>query len=334
MTTQLGCGIDIGTGNLVSARQVGDKVVTNRIRDAFLDLEPEAKKQLRLSKVDFVDLDGQLVVIGDSALAMANLFKRDVRRPLSQGVISPGELKAQQIVSLLIKHVVGEPTAPGEHCFYSVPANPIDGEQDIIYHTEIFRKILTEQGYTAHPMNEAMAIIYSNCSDTTFSGLALSMGAGMANIALAYQTVKGLEFSLTRGGDFIDKNAAKAMGSTASRMCAIKEKGVDVAHPSRGNRDEEAIALYMRSLIRYCLENIAVQFRKSTSSVELSEPIPFVVSGGTSLAGGFLDVFKEEFEEVKKRGFPIDISEIRLARDPMTAVAEGLLVLALEEHAA
>jgi hypothetical protein len=330
-----GIGLDIGTMNIVSARQVGDKVSTNRIRDAFIDLESEAKKQLRLSKVDYIEMgDGQLVVIGDSALTMANLFKREVRRPLSNGVIAAGELKAQQILSLLVKSVLEEPSCKDEHCFYSVPAAPVDmPDQDVVYHTEIFRKIITEHGFTAHPMNEAMAIIYSQCADETFSGLSVSFGSGMCNVALSYQTIKGLEFSLARGGDWIDSHAAKATGSTASRMCTIKEKGVDLINHKDDDRDAEAISLYIRALIRHCLENIAIQFRKAQSSIELPGPIPFVVSGGTCKAIGFEEVFKSEFSEIKKKGFPIEISEIRMAKDPMTAVAEGLLVLAMEEHA-
>ena len=326
-------GIDLGTMNILSARQVGDKISTIRVRDAFIDLEPDAKKQLRLSKVDFVEIDDQVIVIGDSALTMANLFKRDIRRPLSQGVIAAGEKQAQQILSLLIKHVLGEPVRPGEHCFSSVPAAPVDLEgQDVVYHTEIFRKIITEHGFTAHPMNEAMAIIYSQCAAETFSGLAVSFGSGMANVALAYQTVKGLEFALSRGGDWVDNHAAKACGTTASRMCALKEKGVDLLKPT--NREEEAISLYIRSLIRYCLENITVQFKRATSTIDLPDPIPFIVSGGTTKAGNFETVFKEEFQSIQKKGFPIAISEVRMATDPMTAVAEGLLVLAIEEHAA
>ena len=325
-------GLDLGTMNIVSARQLtGNKVETKRVRDAFLDLDLSAKKQLRLSKVDYVEQDDAIVVIGDSALNMANLFKREARRPLSRGVISAGELDAQQILSLLVGHVLGDPVEKGEHCFYSVPAAPIDDEgQDIIYHTEVFRKIISEYGYTAHPMNEAMAIVYSQCAEDNFSGLGVSFGSGMCNIALAYQTVKGMDFSVSRGGDWIDEHAAKAMGSTASRMCAIKERGVDLIRPE--GRDQEALALYIRALIKYCLENIAIQFKKVQSAMDLPEPIPFVVSGGTSKAGGFLEVFKEEFDLVKK-GFPIEISEIRAAKDPMTAVAEGLLVLAMEEHA-
>lgn len=330
-----GVGLDVGTMNLVSARTTAKgEVETNRIRDAFIDLDVEAKKTLRLSKVNYVEKDGQLIVLGDSALNMANLFKREVRRPLSRGVISSGELEAQQILSLLVFHVLKEPTHEQEHCFYSVPAAPIDDlEQDIVYHQEVFRKIITEHGYNPHPMNESMAIIYSQCADTNFSGLAVSFGSGMCNVALALQTVKGMDFSVARGGDWIDQHAAKALGSTAARICSAKEKGIDLANVKPGDREAEAIALYIRALIRYCLDNIAVQFRKVQNTLSLPEPIPFVISGGTTKAVGFQAVFHEEFEQVKKKGFPIQISEIRMAKDPMTSVAEGLLVLATEEHA-
>ena len=329
-----GVGLDIGTMNIVSARlTTAGKVETKRIRDAFIDVDVEAKKTLRLSKVDYVEKDGNLIVLGDSALTMANLFKREARRPLSRGVISPGEIDAQEILSLLVFNVLGEPVQDNECCYYSVPASPIDDpDQDVIYHTEVFRKIATAHGYKAEPMNEAMAIIYSQCAEQQFSGLAVSFGSGMCNVALAFQTVKGLEFSLARGGDWIDRNAAKAMGSTAARMCSIKEKGVNLNDPK--TRDEEALTLYIRALIRYCLENIAVQFRRSQAAIDLPEAIPFVISGGTTKAGGFLEVFKQEFEAIQKKGFPISISEVRLAKDPMTAVAEGLLVLASEEHSA
>jgi hypothetical protein len=233
----------------------------------------------------------------------------------------------------MIKSVLGEPATPNEHCYYCVPAAPIDNPgQDVLYHQAIFGKIIEECGYTPHAMNEAMAIIYSQCADENFSGLACSLGSGMTNIALAYQTTKGMEFSLSKcGGDWIDQHAAKAVGSTASRMCTIKEKGIDLLKPV--GRDQEAIALYIRALIKNVLENVANQFKQSKSAIELPDPIPFVVSGGTSKAQGFMDVFKEEFRAVQKKGFPIQISEVRHALDPMTAVAEGLLVLATEEHA-
>jgi hypothetical protein len=322
-----GVGLDIGTMYVVSARQTPDGVATKLVRDTFLDLEPSAKRSLKMSKVDYVEKEGSLVVIGDSALTMANLFKREARRPLSRGIISAGEIDAQEILSLLTYQVLEDPIVEGEHCFFSVPASPIDEpSQDIIYHTEVFRKIIGEHGYTAHPTNEAMAIIFSQCAEENFSGLSVSFGAGMCNIALAYQANEAMVFSVARGGDWIDACSAKAVGKTASQMCSIKEKGIDLGNPD--GREQEAIVFYVKALINYCLENIEAQFK--LRDVELPESIPFIVSGGTSMAQGFLNTFQSEFDKVKE--FPISISEVRSADEPLKAVAKGLLVLAIEEH--
>jgi len=326
-----GVGLDIGTMNIVAARDEEGKTVVRPIRDAFLDLEMDAKRSLKLSKINYIETETNLVVIGDEALNMANLFKREARRPLSQGIIAAGELDAQEILGILINRVVGEPVVEDEPCFYSVPAAPIDKQgQDIIYHTEIFKAILEEQGYEGHPTNEAMAIIFSQCADESFSGLSVSYGSGMCNIALAYQASSGMEFSLARGGDWIDQHAANALGKTASQMCSIKEKGVDLANPK--GREQQAIALYISNLISYSLKSIAAEFKKVQNDIDLPEAIPFVVSGGTTKATGFMDIFQKEFEKIKKKGFPIEITEVRHARDPLTAVAEGLLVLAMEEY--
>jgi len=327
---KFGVGLDIGTMNIVSARKPTGTPSFNNIRDAFLDLELDAKRSLKLSDVNYVERNGSLVVVGDEALTMANLFKREARRPLSKGVVSSGEVDAQEILSILIQTALGKPSVAGEHCFFSVPASPLDDPtQDVIYHTEVFRSIIASLGYTPHPTNEAMAIIFSECENVKFSGLSISFGSGMANVALAYQAMEAMSFSLARGGDFVDQQSAKAVGKTASQMCSIKERGVNLAAPE--GRDQQAIALYLKSLISYTLQKISAQFRVMKNSIDLPEAIPFIISGGTSKAGGFMDVFQGEFDKIRS-SFPIKISEVRQAKEPLRAVANGLLVLALEEH--
>lgn len=324
-----GCGLDIGTMNIVSARKVGERIETKRVRDAFLDLDMEAKNMLKLSGVSYVEYADRILILGDPALDTANLFKREARRPLSQGLISTSEIDALEVLSILIEQVVGKPQKPNEVCYYSIPAAPVDNPgQDVVYHEAVFEKILSELGYDPVSGNEAMAIVYSECAKDNFSGIGVSFGSGMTNIALSYKTMPILEFSVQRGGDWIDANAAKAVGTTASRMCAIKEKGVDLRNPA--TREQEALVVYYKNLIKYSLDAIAKQFRATQRDTELREAIPFVVSGGTSKATGFIEVFEEVFEKQRGR-FPIEISEIRHAEDPMTAVAEGLLVQALAE---
>jgi len=152
--------------------------------------------------------------------------------------------------------------------------------------------------------------------------------SGMTNVALSINTLEGLTFSVARGGDWIDAGAASSVGQTQARICALKEKGFDLMKPE--GREQEALAFYYKSAIDYALDNIEERFKVIQNKFSLSKPIPIVVSGGTSLAGGFMDFFNEVFKKRKK--FPIEISDIRHAQEPLNAVAYGLLIQAIQEH--
>jgi hypothetical protein len=328
----LGRGLDVGTMNIVCAHRTGpNKVETSRVRDAFLDLSPDAKKMLKLSGVNFIDHGEEgIIVVGDKAMEMANVFGREARRPLSQGLISAGEIDALEILGAMIKNLLGEPKAPGECCYFSVPAAPVDDpSRDVVYHQGVFERIVTECGFEAVAGNEAMAIVYAETAAEGFSGLGISFGSGMCNLALSISGMEGFSFSVARGGDWIDAGAAKAVGSTQSRICSVKEKGIDLMNPK--SREEEALALYYKSLINYCLDHTARQFSMIRDRFSLPGAIPIVVSGGTSLAGNFLEFFMQTFEKKRKK-FPFEVSEIRQASDPLNAVARGLLIQAIQEH--
>ncbi len=327
--TDFGVGLDVGTMNLVAARRKGDTVETTRLRNAFLDIPLQHKRMLAMTGVSHFVRDEDLIIVGDKAYELANMFSREVRRPLQSGMVAAGEMDALEILAKLIREVLGPPKTDKEVCYYSIPAAPIDDtSKDVVYHTGMLRRIIAECGYRAVPGNEAMAIIFSECAAEMFSGASVSFGSGMANIALAVNTVEGMTFSVNRSGDWIDVGAAKAVGTTAARICSIKEQGVDLQHPK--GREQEAITLYYRELIEYTLDLIVRQFAKTRGQVVLPSPVPFVVSGGTSKAIGFLDLFREVFEG-KKSKFPIPISEVRAASNPLDAVARGLLVQASQE---
>lgn len=315
---------------MVSARQnAKGGVETRRMRDAFLALDPGAKKMLKLSGVSFIQREDEILIVGDAALETANVFGKEVRRPLSAGLLSAGEIDAIEVLGLLIKNVLGEPKVPNEVCYFSVPAAPVDApDRDVVYHRGVLERIVTECGYEAFPSNEAMAILFSETAPEGFSGLSISFGSGMSNVALAVNSIEGMTFSVARGGDWIDAGSAKAVGSTQARMCTIKEAGFDLRAPV--GREQEALALYYKALIEHVIDNVAAQFSRIKGQFALPKPIPLVISGGTSLAGGFKEFFEQVFEKKRKR-FPITISEIRQARDPLNAVAYGLLLQAQQE---
>ena len=320
-------GLDIGTMNIVAANKEGNNTVTQRIRDAFLSLPKTSKKLLKLSGADFVETDDEILILGDHALEMANMFGKEVRRPLSKGLVSPNEVGALDVLAYMIKSILGEPT-PKEPCYFSIPANPIDNpSRDIIYHKRLFERIVSDIGYTAIPSNEAMAIIFSECAKENFTGIAFSFGSGMTNIALSNLSIECMSFSVERGGDWIDHGAAMATGLTQASVCITKEKGIDLLNPK--TRIEEALSFYYKELIEYSLLMVTREFQKNKLQMVFSRPIPIVVSGGTSKAGNFLDFFKQV---VNTKKLPFEISDIRQAQDPYNAVAVGLLVQAMQEE--
>lgn len=330
-------GLDIGTCFLVGATpldgtDMSDVNITS-VRDAFLNMDNEktTRNMLNMSKISYIEKGDSLYIVGDAALKMANILKREVRRPLSKGVISSGEREAENILYILLEEVVGKPKEKGEVCFYSIPAAPVDAAGSVSYHEAIFKKILEQIGYTAQSMNEATSLVLSNCAEESFTALATSFGAGMVNTSLVFQTMEGMKFSVARSGDWIDQKAAEAVGMTSSQIMAIKERGVNLLDYTEGDpkhiREREAIVVYYKNLIKYVVDNIKKEFRKTDSSVQIEEPVPWVLSGGTAQAVNFLEFFKDEFSKISE--FPIPISEIRMAGDPLNDVAKGLLIGAL-----
>jgi len=119
---------------------------------------------------------------------------------------------------------------------------------------------------------------------------------------------------------------ATVLGIKQSRAAAIKEKGMNILNPR--NREEEAVEIYYRNLISYTLENIKHRFETSEGMPQFPEPVEIVCAGGTSLVGGFIEVFQQEFNAVK---FPIPVKNIRRADDALYSVSKGCLVAALSD---
>jgi actin-like ATPase involved in cell morphogenesis len=325
-------GLDIGTMNLVSARKYGETVRTKRMRDAFIDLDRDLKNMLEMSDMSYIDDpdNDRLLVLGEPAfeLSKMNVIDTEIRRPLSRGLISSDEIDAMEVLSILIENVVGDPVEEGEPCCFSVPADPIDMERDNTYHQSVFEKLLKEMGYNPIPSNEGMAVVYSECAGDGFSGVGISFGSGMINVSMSYRTIPTLQFSIARGGDWLDKKAAQSVNISQERMCGIKEsEDIDIYEPD--SREEEALSIYYRSLVDDALGMVASRFREQQNDVELDSAIPIVVSGGTSMVGGFVSFVREVFEDHRST-FPFDISEIRHAKDPLESVAQGLLVQAMQ----
>ncbi len=326
---ELGRGLDVGTANLASACQDVEGNVTIKLqRNAFIDIEADDYTRTMLTKlnVQYVVINGKMVVVGDPAFELANIFNREMRRPMKDGVISPKETEAMPIEKMLLENLLGAPTQPNENCYFSVPADPIDADFNVVYHKGLFSGILKKMGYNPKPLLEGHSVVFAELANEDFTGIGISCGGGMFNICVAYKSIPALSFSTSRAGDWIDRNVATVLGIKASRATAIKEKGVNILNPR--NREEEAVEIYYRNLISYTLENIKKRFESANGMPSFPDPVEIVCAGGTSLVGGFIEVFKDEFDRIK---FPIPVKSIRRADDALYSVSKGCLVAALSD---
>src|SRR5688572_1471551 len=157
-TVALGKGLDVGTANLAAAVQNAEGGITVTVeRNAFLDINADvySKNMLTKLKVPYVVHNSKLIVVGEAAFELANVFGKDTRRPMCDGLISPNESDALPIMKMIISKILGEPRAPGESCYFCVPAPSIDVDNNVVYHQGLFEGIINKMGYTARAINEA-----------------------------------------------------------------------------------------------------------------------------------------------------------------------------------
>lgn len=324
---RLGVGLDLGTAYLVASREIeGSKVFVKTERNAFISVRADqsTKELLEKLRIKYASLGNSMYVLGNLALNLANIFNREVQRSMSMGILNPSEAESIPIIKLIVQNILWVPRQKSEICCFSIPANPIDRDQDTIYHRGIFEGILRVLGFEPIVIDEGYAVVLSELGYNDFTGIGVSCGGGMVNVCAAYRSVPILSFSITRGGDWIDKSAAKALNIPVSQVTTIKEQGINLKNPK--SREEDALAIYYRNYIIYFLESMAQVFDKSKETPQFKDPVDIVFAGGSSLAGGFLDVVKEEIQNIR---LGVAIGDIKKSDEPFTSVTRGCLFHAI-----
>ena len=325
-------GLDCGTSFYIAATE--DKI--KKQRNAFLTVDGEVKQvklMLKRQRIPFVEKAGKIHIVGQHAFNYAQIFSTaELKRPMKSGLLNPTEKDALPVLNAIIGELLGD-AKDNETCVYCVPSKPIDVQREVSYHEDVLRTIIEQYGYSVKKIEEAVAIGYEGLVDTQLTGVAISMGAGMCNIAVMYQGMTALSFSVSRGGDWVDENVSMDTGVSKAKVTNIKESSdtLDLSSANYQNIYEEdtdeanvliAIRSYYGALINYLLTNLKLQFEGVENVPNFPNAVPIVIGGGTSLVKGFLDVFNEQFDQNE---FPIPISEIIHIEDAHTAVARGCL---------
>jgi hypothetical protein len=319
-------GLDVGTSRIVTARQANHEIKCDVQLNAFVTV-PYSKMTEKVLKTERVPhhVDGnEILVHGNESERFADFLNKDVRRTMTQGLLNPDEPESVRLIREITASLSGKAEKGQKLCF-TVPAAPVGAEQNLTYHEATIRQILSELGFETSSINEGLAVVYAELQSTNYTGIGISCGGGLCNVCFAYLSVPVVSFSIPKAGDFIDANAASVTGERANRVRILKEQSFYL-NGHFENKLHQVLGVYYDDMIQSLVTGLRNAFHGARNVPKLSKPIPLVLSGGTATPKGF----GERFEKILRASdFPIELSEIRIAVDPLTAAAKGALVAAL-----
>jgi hypothetical protein len=324
-------GLDIGTANIVVARNTASEIKLVKQSNAFFTIPFSRITEKTLSKdsVPFFKKGEKLYVLGDAAEDFANIFGGDTRRPIESGILNPKEEEGVGVIQAIVNKLVGKPKKKSERICYSIPGDPLDRPASVVYHESIIKKQLQLLGYAPEPINEGLAVVLSELGINNYTGIGISMGGGMCNVCFSYLSVPAVKYSIQKGGDYIDAMVGSSVGEPPTKIKVIKERELDLSIEPR-NRIETGLHIYYEDLFRALTESMQQVMGSSDNIPRLSNSIPIVLSGGTVLPRGSRKKFIDALRDIR---LPMKTSDILVTEKPLYATARGALTLAMIDEA-
>jgi hypothetical protein len=323
-------GLDIGTSHIVAARNLEQDFQYERQLNAFVSIPYTklAESLMVKERINHAVQGKEILVFGNDSEQFAELFHVETRRPMMDGILNPGEADGLLVIRQIITRLLGRAKKPGQRLYFSVPAPAAGMNVDkFTFHETTLRECLRELGYEPKSISEGLAVVYGELGDSSYSGIGVSCGGGMCNVCLAYLSVPVISFSVPKGGDYIDANSAAATRDLATSVRVEKEKGFHF-NGYFENKTYHALSVYYDDVIQSLVKSMRDAFTNASNLPKLKQPVPLVLSGGTAMPPGF----QERFEKALRGSeFPIELSEIRVAANPLHSTAKGTLVATLCE---
>jgi actin-like ATPase involved in cell morphogenesis len=322
-------GLDIGTSRIVVADSANKQEARTEL-NAFVAVPNSemAENVLKQRNMVYERNCKNLYVYGNDSDFFASFLDTNARRPMQYGLINPQEEMSQQIMQLIIKRLV-PPARKNENLCFSVPGKGEGVNGNLVYHQAVLKSYLQSMGYNAKAVNEGQAVVFSELQEENFTGIGISFGGGMCNVSVSLMSMPMISFSIPKGGDYIDQNVAEVLGeSNTTKVRLHKEENLDLF---RAPKDElsRALHIFYEDVLQTLIDRLRLEFSRAGKLPKVDRPLSIVLAGGTAKPLGFL----QKFESVLKAGeeFPIQVSDVRMAKDPLTTTAHGCYIAAMSE---
>ncbi|MFO7967009.1 MAG: PRC-barrel domain-containing protein [Archaeoglobaceae archaeon] len=322
-------GLDVGTLDIVFAEKRGGSTAFARQRNAYLEIDDNelTGSMFDSARLLFMENNGKTLILGEDAVKLASILKREVLRPVKHGFITPEDKDSLPMLRVIVEKIVPHAEKDEIMCTSS-PAKLIDSKIDVNYHNKTLKAMAKKWGYEVTQIDEGLAVIYSELGKHGFTGMGINVGAGYTTLTIAYRASPILSFSLAKGGDWVEKEAAAATGLSKFKVNSIKEVSFSLNSQYEMGSVEGALNIYFEALVNYIISNL----QNELEGIDLPQAdFPVFIAGNTALTEGFVELFKEKLDQAK---LPLNTTSVNRVKEPVYTVARGCLISALTRESA
>lgn len=324
-------GVDVGTMFFQTCEMKGDKLTLAAVRNAFVEIPPSSDLEEVLTRNGwrFVHDGDNYFVVGDDCMQVAKLFPGavEIRRPLQDGVLNRDEPRKSLVLSGIIESSLGKAPDDKSVVCTCISSPCADAGQDSTFHAARLKAMFTRLGWNVKVIEEGLAVILSerpsvkaeDGTEVPYSGIGMSFGAGRANCVVAYKGMQVIGMSVSRSGDWIDKQVSEQTATPISQVIDFKERKLDFENIDDSDDLAFALDAYYDAMLRHVVGLFAKKFAEVKS--QFDQPLDIVVAGGTSMPKGF---DKKLEKIIKSMSLPFSIGSVKRAKDPRNAVCSGL----------
>lgn len=292
-------GLEIGTHQLRSLRQDGDRLLAQRCRSVYSVLPDAEHCRRRLDElgIPYAVCDQHLLVWGDAAENLAELMPIRTVPLLPEGTLPHHDPPARQLLAALIGALLGEPVRPNEVCCLTHPGHTGRSRAEFRDTVHFLTRLIRLQGYTPLVISPGLALVLAELVSNCFTGIGMTFGVSTCEVSLAHH---GVEIA-----------QCTAPYRFAANWCGGGEWGMRYSEPRTPNSE-------LRDVLYYVAQELSAVPAVRT----VPQPLSLVIAGDTARTAGFDDLLQQAFCTAP---FPVQIGDVRLTVAEYT-VARGCLI--------
>jgi len=300
---------------------------------ALIQNTGQHRRLLEDQQIPFAECEGALVVSGNSARKAQWLSRVPLTPLLTEGIVPVDDPPARQILSVLTEAMLPKPSGAVNLCVLTIPGLR-DGSVTAMKNEEFLCRLVRMHGYRSVVVHPAEAALLATCSETSFTGISIVLGAETTSICVARYGRPLATETITVGSNWIDAELASQF-----QVQVWDENGDAYLDPETvrqwkhetlfdlqnalGERERVMSRMYVVLLDRVVRTLSQMLSTAPVRNALRRQRLAVMLTGGSANLEGLVGLLTEQFIE---QGIAERILSVRCDSDPATAVIRGALI--------